>query len=334
MTDPARAVALEAFLAGLGWADAERLPLPADASFRRYVRLRKAGGTAMLMDAPPPMEDVRPYVAIARHLLALGLSAPRLDGVDVERGFVLLEDFGDDTYTRLLARGHDEAALYRLAAETLCALHAHPDAAAIDLPPYDAGRFIAEAMLLADWYLPAVTGAAPSAAQRATWAEAWEAVLPEALDVPRSLVLRDYHVDNLMLLPGRSGVAACGLLDFQDALIGPVTYDHASLVEDARRDVPPAVAAMVGDIFFGAHPPAVREALRRSSAILAAQRHAKVIGIFTRLAHRDGKPGYLRHLPRLWRLLESHLDGLPPVRRWLDAHLPRDVRRIPESRAA
>lgn len=327
-----RTAARDAFLATTGWQGATIDALPGDASFRRYFRLAGPKGRAMLMDAPPPQEDVRPFRDIAGILAALDLSAPRVLAGDADAGFLLLEDLGDDTYTRLIAAGHDEAALYRLAGDTLAALHDRFVLTAnTPVPPYDDAVFLREAALLTDWFLPEASGAPTTDATRADYLARWRAVLPLARDVPTSLVLRDYHIDNLMLLPERDGVRACGLLDFQDALIGPVTYDIVSLIEDARRDVSPAVADAVVTRYLAARPPRDREAFTRSLAILGAQRHAKVIGIFCRLLRRDGKPGYLRHLPRLWRLLEQRLahPALAPLRDWFDAAVPAARRGIP-----
>src|SRR5690606_16796580 len=155
--------------------------------------------------------------------------------------------------------------------------------------PYDEHRLVEEAMLLTDWYLPAVRAAPTAESVRAAYAEAWRAVLPAARGGPDTLVLRDYHVDNLMLLDGRKGVAACGLLDFQDAVIGPPAYDLVSLLEDARRDIDPRLAAAMMARYLAGMPEADPQALDRSCAVLGAQRHAKVIGIFTRLHRRDRK---------------------------------------------
>ena len=161
-------------------------------------------------------------------------------------------------------------------------------------------------------------------------------MLPLAALPAPTLVLRDYHVDNLMLLPGRDGVRGCGLLDFQDALSGPASYDLASLLEDARRDVPATLRAAMTERYLAAFPEIDGGAFRRSAAILAAQRNAKIIGIFTRLARRDGKPRYLRHIPRVWRLLENGLrePALRSIAGWPDLHLPAPVRRVPDTRSA
>ena len=321
-----------AFIAAAGWADATITALPGDASFRRYFRLAGHQGRTMLMDAPPPQEDVRPFQMIAAILAELDFSAPDIHAADPEAGFLLLEDLGDSTYTRLIAAGHDEAALYRLAGDTLAALHDRFEPARDRaVPPYSDAVFLREAALLTDWYLPEIAGAATPEAVRDDYLTRWAEVLQHARDVPASLVLRDYHIDNLMLLPDRDGVRACGLLDFQDALIGPVTYDIVSLIEDARRDVTPEVVDAVVERYLAAHPEIDRAAFERSLAILGAQRHAKVIGIFCRLMRRDGKPVYLKHLPRLWRLLERQLAHpvLAPLRDWFDTTIPPMLRGIP-----
>jgi N-acetylmuramate 1-kinase len=326
-----REAAIDAFLIGAGWEAARREKLPGDASFRRYVRLHLPEGSAMLMDAPPAHEDVRPFARIARHLASMGYSAPRLLAEDVDGGFLLLEDLGDATYTRELARGADERALYAMAVDLLIDLHRRADAVAHDIPPYDDARLLTEAALLIDWYMPAVTGAPVTEDARESYRAAWHAVLPRARRVPDTLVLRDYHVDNLMVVAGRGGLAACGLLDFQDAVIGPVSYDLVSLLEDARRDLAPGLADAMLARYLAAFPKLDPDAFRASYAILGAQRNAKIIGIFTRLCRRDGKPRYLAHIPRVWRLLEGDLahPALAPVRTWFDRHLPPERRVVP-----
>ena len=327
-----RDAAMRAFLAAAGWGGVAPVMLAGDASFRRYYRLADGNRRIVLMDAPPPFEDVRPYVAVAGLLRGLGLSAPEIYAEDAADGFLLIEDFGDDTYTRLLTGGADQTALYRLAVDTLVALHrAVGTAGTPALPPYDEGRLLAEAALLADWYAPAVLGAPLSAEVREDYLARWRAVLPLAA-LPATLVLRDYHVDNLMLLAGRADVRGCGLLDFQDAVCGPASYDLVSLIEDARRDVPAALGAAMIERYLAAFPELDRAEFLRSCAILAAQRNCKIIGIFTRLWRRDGKPSYLPHIARVWRLLEDGLrreTALRPVAAWLDRHLPPALRRPP-----
>jgi aminoglycoside/choline kinase family phosphotransferase len=325
------------FAAAHGWPGAAVAPLAADASFRRYFRICLAGRTAVVMDAPPAKEDIRPFVRLARHLVAMGYSAPRVLAADEAVGLALLDDLGDATFTRLLASGADEGALYTLATDLLIDLHRRPAAEAVPagLPPYDDRRLVDEAALLPDWFLPAV-GTAVAAAAREAYLASWRAVLPEARRVKATLVLRDFHVDNLMRVEGRKGIGACGLLDFQDAVAGPVTYDLVSLLEDARRDVPEALAAAMIARYRAAFPALDSAAFEASYAILGAQRHAKVIGIFTRLCVRDGKPGYLAHIPRVWRMLERALvhPALAPVAAWFDRHVPAAARRAPVRPAA
>jgi aminoglycoside/choline kinase family phosphotransferase len=291
----------------------------------------------VLMDAPPPQEDVRPYMRVAEMLRRLGLSAPKIYAEDRERGLLLIEDFGDDTYTRLLAAGGDETALYRLAIDTLIALHRAVAANGLpDLPPYDEARLLAEAALMVDWYAPAVLGAALPGVAREEYLRLWREPLREAARPGPTLVLRDYHVDNLMLLRDRPEIRGCGLLDFQDAVCGPAAYDLVSLLKDARRDVPPALRATMVERYLAAFPEIDRRAFARSAAILAVQRNCKILGIFTRLWRRDAKPQYLPHIPRVWRLIEEdlRLPVLAPIAAWLDRHLPPRLRRTPEARSA
>ena len=247
------------------------------------------------------------------------------------QGFLVIEDFGDATFTRRLAEGADERALYTLATDALIALHRHPGAAAVDVPPYDAAALQREADLLIDWFVPAVTGAPTPAAVAAEYRSVWRALYPLAGAAPPTLVLRDYHVDNLMELPGRAGVVACGLLDFQDALIGSPAYDLVSLVNDARRDISPALRNAMIARYLAAFPALDRESFLAAAAMLSAQRNCKIVGIFTRLMARDGKSVYLQHIPRVWRLLEADLvhPALAPLKVWLDGAIPPALRIAP-----
>ena len=328
-----RAAVIEAFLAAAGWPGVTPRPLAADASFRRYFRLVRDGESAVLMDAPPPHEDVRAFHQVQRLLCGLGFSAPRAIRVDETAGLMMLEDLGDRTFTRALADGIPEHGLYRLAVDLLIELHerfeARP-AGAAQQPPYDDERLLEEAALLVDWYLPAL-GRPPSAAARRAYLETWRKVFPAARRVPDTLVLRDYHVDNLMVIDGRNGIASCGLLDFQDAVLGPLTYDLVSLLEDVRRDVSPALVAEMRERYLDARRQIDRATFDASYAVLGAQRNAKIVGIFTRLCRRDGKPDYLQHIPRTWRLLEGDLahPALAPVKAWFDREIPPEARVVP-----
>lgn len=328
-----RAAALKAFLQHHGWAGAERRRLADDASFRCYDRLSRNGAPAVLMDAPPPQEDVRPFLRVARHLSGLGYSAPAILAADEDHGFLLLEDLGDDTFTRVLDSGGDAAALYGLAVDLLIDLHRRaPETVLFDgLPPYDRDMLMTEVDLLLDWYLPAVSGRTVSPVERQRWHAAWTPLIDTVMAAPRTLVLRDFHVDNLMHLPDRPGLAACGLLDFQGAVAGPAAYDLMSLLEDARRDVDPELAQSLLARYVTMTGQSQRDDFMTVYHILAAQRHAKVIGIFTRLDVRDGKKDYLRHIPRVWRLLEAALAHPPlaELERWLNTVIPADERTIP-----
>ncbi|MEQ8226925.1 MAG: phosphotransferase [Rhodospirillales bacterium] len=324
---------IDRFLDRHGWSGAARSVLAADASFRGYYRLDDGNRRAVLMDAPPPKEDVRPFVSIARHLIKMGLSAPEVFAEDPAAGLLLLEDLGDATYTRMLADGADAEALYACAVDVLIHIHDRPPETAVPraLPPYDERKLMEEACLLADWYLPAVMGHELDDDARQDYFEAWRQPLRQVLTQPKTLVLRDFHVDNLIWLPERSGIQRCGLLDFQDAVAGSPVYDLMSLLEDARREVDPVLTAHMLARYLAAFPDMDHDALGASYAILGAQRHAKVIGIFTRLSHRDEKPQYLSHIPHVWGMLERALahPALAEVKAWIDAAIPPENRIVP-----
>jgi aminoglycoside/choline kinase family phosphotransferase len=317
---------IAAFLERRGWGKATRMPLAGDASFRRYERLQLSGAAAVLMDAPPDKEDVCPFLAMAHYLTGFGYSAPNVIAAEAENGLVLLEDLGDDLFTRVLESGNNERALYAAAVDLLADLHRRP--APDDLPPYDDERLLAEAVLLTDWYIPALTGTPTAAPVRQTYIDIWRDLFPLARTGAEVMVLRDYHADNLMWLPERGGHARVGLLDFQDAVRGPAAYDLVSLLEDARRDVPPALAEEMVARYLAATG-ADEKGFRAAYAILGAQRNAKIVGIFTRLWKRDGKAIYLDFIPRVWGLLQRDLahPALAPIREWFDQAVPSEVRR-------
>ncbi len=323
-----RSAARHVFLDRAGWRNAEIALLAADASFRSYHRVIGGGRQAVLMDAPPPLESVEVFHRVQQILLDLGFSVPKPLAMDVAEGFLLLEDLGDRTFTRALAEGDDEEALYRLAVDVLIELHRKWRPGPDNPPDYSDQLLDDEALLLTDWYYEAVAGRPIDPAVRADYLAAWKSLWPRVRRVPRSLVLRDYHVDNLMTLAGRPGTAGCGLLDFQDAVCGEVTYDLVSLLQDARRDLSPGLEAAMIARYLAAFPELDQAAFAESYAILGAQRSAKIIGIFTRLNRRDGKQGYLRHIPRVWRLLAADLQhpALKEVRDWFDRELPAPLR--------
>ena len=308
------------FLARHGWAGAEIRPLAGDASFRRYFRVHDGARTAVLMDAPPEHEDSRPFLAIGGHLLRLGFAAPAPLAVDLDQGLILLEDFGDDRVTPVLERDPGrETEVYAQAIDLLADLHRHP---APVVQPYSEAELLREVRLFPEWYLKAAGRSEPPGYD-AAWAGIWPLVTTAA----PVLTLRDYHADNLMLLD-RPGRQRLGLLDFQDALAGHPAYDLVSLLQDARRDVPPDLEAAMLERYLAAAGIADEASFRAAYEALGAQRNTKILGIFTRLRDRDGKAGYVERHPRLWRHLERNLahPALAPVRDWFDAHVPAALR--------
>jgi hypothetical protein len=329
-----------------------------DASSRSYERLalgdRLASGerNLILMNAPrrpdgPPVrnglpysaiahlaEDVRPFVAMGRALRERGFSAPQIHAADLDDGFLLLEDLG----TECVVAGDPPAPIeerYAAAVDVLARLHQEtlppvlPVAPNVDytLPPYDLDALLIEIELLPDWYVPHRGGSLGPEA-RAEFLALWRTALARALDAPPTWVLRDYHSPNLIWLPEREGVQQVGIIDFQDALMGPAAYDVVSLLQDARVDVPSSIEiALLGRYAkarLTADPSFVPAQFAELYVVLGAQRATKILGIFARLDRRDGKPQYLRHLPRIWRYLRRSLQhhSLAELRDWYDTHVP------------
>ncbi len=318
------------FLAASGWDAAQRGLLAGDASFRRYDRLTLNGRTAVLMDAPPPMENVGPFINVASLLGGLGFSTPRILAQDHARGLLLLEDLGDDTYTSLLRQGRDERALYELATDALIEVRRRVPASALEtLPVFNGARCLCEVSLLLDWYWPAIKGAPAPDVVRREFEAAWRAVLPGMWQAGRTITLFDFHVDNLLVLPGRTGFQACGLLDFQDAVAGPAPFDLASLLEDVRRQVKQDLANAMVDRYLAGNPGLDEAGFRSAYAVSAAQRNTRIAGTFTRLLKRDSKPNYQRFMTRVWELLQEDIahPALAPVRAWFDEHLAPAERR-------
>ena len=318
-----------AFLKGAGFGAAQLAPLPSDASARRYTRLLGGPRPALLMEAPPP-EDTRPFIAIAGHILGLGLSAPEIIAADPAAGLVLLEDFGDAAHAALLDAGAPAPALYAEAAETLAALH--EAAPPPGLPAWDAAAMArATAATFLDWWWPAMMGSPPGDDLRAGLHDALRAMLMPFAST-QGFVHRDYFPANLMRLEARAGARRTGLLDFQDAGLGHPAYDLVSLVQDARRDVAKAARDAALERYFAARPGLVRDDFTAAMAACAAQRHLRVAALWVRLSRRDNKPHYLVHGPRCWRLLAEALEhpATAPLRLWLDDALPRHLRRNPD----
>jgi tRNA threonylcarbamoyl adenosine modification protein YjeE len=347
-----RIAALRRFLDQAGFGDAERQRMQGDASTRTYEHLSINSRHAILMNAPrrpdgPPVrhglpysaiahlaEDVKPFVALAQGLRTRGFSAPEIYAADIEAGFLILEDLGFGG----IVEGEPPQPIeecYGVAVDVLVALHSQdlpgilPVTGDIDyrLPRYDMDAFMIEAELLLDWYLPRA-GIAIADAARDAFTALWREALRAAVEAEPTWVLRDFHSPNLLWLPRRHGIARLGLLDFQDALMGPAAYDLASLLQDARVDISEALEiALLGryakarrniDGNFGA-PEFIK-----LYAILAAQRASKILGIFARLDQRDAKPQYLRHIPRVWGYLQRSLahPALAPLVEWYGGNVP------------
>jgi N-acetylmuramate 1-kinase len=347
-----RLAIIRQFLADQGLGDAPREHVQGDASTRAYERITHEGRKFVLMNAPrrpdgPPVrgglpysaiahlaEDVRPFVAMSRGLRDRGLSAPHVYAANLADGLLLLEDLGAEA----VVAGDPPTPMeerYAAAVDVLVALHTQklPDTLSIapgldhHLPLYDIDAFLIEAELLLDWYIPHRGGALSNTA-RSDFTALWRAALKSAYDKPPTWVLRDYHSPNLLWLPDREGIARVGVLDFQDAMLGPAPYDLVSLLQDARVDVPDqmeitllgryAKARLAADKDFQTNP------FVQLYVTLGAQRATKILGIFARLDRRDGKPQYLRHLPRIWRYLRRSLihPALDDLKAWYDTNVP------------
>ncbi len=312
------------FLARHGHGMAELKRLPSDASARSYIRLQGTG--QLLMEDRTDPKGFAAFIRLARHLAALGLSAPRVFGADPAVGLALIEDFGTGTYGTLLKGGHDEAALYALAIDALLHLHHHPDAVAITVPPYDMTLLLKEVSVFSDWFVPAFNPEVDTARFDRTFRALWTRAFAPLDGHNTALVLRDFHIDNLMLLDSRSGVQSCGLLDFQDAVTGSAEYDLVSLLQDARRDLAAGLETKILHRYIAAAPPSAgpgREITHRYH-LLGAQRHTRLAGQFLRLNQRDGKPGYLAFMPRVLRQMQAALKDahLHEIEDFIDTTLP------------
>lgn len=319
MTPPASALG---FLTRAGWDDAQILPLAGDASFRRYFRVIADRGNAVLMDAPPPQEDPRPFIAVAEWLVNQGYSAPHIFAVDLDAGLVLIEDFGGNRMREALdADPSQERALYSGVVELLVDIAKQP---AMKIAPYSMADYRRELGLFLEWYCPAV-GVQPDAA---SYWNLWDTLLAPVVAAQATpvTVLRDYHAENIMLLDGRNGLDRFGLLDFQDALAGHPAYDLVSMLQDARRTVPPSLELEMLRHYQSLAKPS--EGFEAAYHILGVQRNLKILGIFTRLWKRDNKPRYRAFQSRVWAYVDRSLQhpSLAPVQKWMDANVPEQKR--------
>jgi hypothetical protein len=279
-------------------------------------------------------------MALTGFLRGLGLSAPEIYAADIQNGFLLLEDMGDIRVSqRLISHPEDERPLYEQAIDILAHVQAVgpveslpiPGAEPYALPPYDLKELEREVALLPDWFAEAGLGKKLDDAARTQYFDLWRPLLNEVASARSCIVLRDYHVDNLMCLPERSYYEGLGLLDYQDALLGHPAYDLVSLLEDARRDVPKALRAAMLNHYLEVSDGVDLPTLKHHFNILGAQRNAKIIGIFARLSRRDSKHAYLEMIPRVWTLLEEDLDrlGASGLTAWLNDHAPKEWRGRP-----
>ena len=329
--DGKRNLLARTFLDAAGWENAATSPLAGDASNRRYLRIAGQAGEAVLMDAPPERgEDTTPFVAVTEWLLEQGYSAPRILASDAEAGFLLIEDLGDDLFARYLER-HPEAErkLYEAAVDLLvdCAGRDVPatiGSAGLPLMPYDMDVLEREAMLLVEWWLPAATGTPVAQKVAGEYRALVRTAFAPVADAREVLVQRDYHAENLLWLPERDGLARVGLLDYQDALAGHPAYDLVSLLEDARRDTSLDLQRTMVERYLSARPELDAPMFCRDYALLGAQRNLKIVGIFSRLCMRDGKPSYLGLIPRVWNhlMLDLSHPELSDLSDWLRKHVP------------
>lgn len=349
--------AIRTFLNTTPWANATRIFLEGDASFRRYETLEGRGAPMVLMDMParpdgPVVRDGKPYSAIAHlaediravvavnaELCRRGYAAPVTAACDLAQGLAVIEDLGRNVYGRMRVAGEDMTAPMRAATAVLADMAASswPESVAIPgggiyhVPPYDEPAQMIEVDLLPSWFWPSVHGNQIPPDILAEFETLWRQLLPHTQRAPRVWTLRDYHSPNLLWIPERDGLRRVGLIDTQDAVLGHPAYDVASLLQDARVDIPADEAATLYRHYMDlrrAEPNFDRDDFELSYAILGAQRATKILGIFARLSRRDGKHGYLQHVPRVSRYLEQGLAHpmLSGLRAWFDCHLPQAAR--------
>lgn len=299
-------------------------PFVGDASPRKYFRL--GGRNLLLMEDLTDPVGFAAFLRLSDHLNGLGLSAPRVFAADPSSALALIEDFGDTTYATCLAAGHDEEVLYQLAVDALLHLHHNPAGKNVFQPVYDMDVHLTELTTFSEWFAPAVAPDLDIAAFNAAFLDIWRNTLAPVATRFDTLVLRDFHIDNLMLLEDRKGIARCGLLDFQDGILGPCEYDLLSLLQDARRDLSYGLESKLLDYYCTNAPSylGTQQEIHHRYALLGAQRHARILGVFVRLCQRDGKPRYLSFIPRVLRQFQTALKdaGLTGISTYLDTALP------------
>lgn len=318
---------IDAFLINNGWSGAKRVKLAGDASFRKYERIFLGNQRAVLMDAPPDKEDIRPFMKIAKALLSIKLSAPGIIASDETNGLLLLEDLGDDLFARVLEKQQSlEVELYLAAADVLVQLYMHAqDADYNGLPVFDTKKMLQQVALLPEWFLPLASGQKTPESLKNAYLEIWGSVLAKIPDLRRVTVLYDFHAENLIWLPDRKGAARAGLLDFQDAMLGSPAYDMVSFLEDARRDVPAETVAKIIDYYLK-QTGIARDDFMAAYKLMGAQRNCRIVGTFARLAVRDGKERYLSYMPRVWTHVANDLAHplLAPVKDWIEKNVKQE----------
>lgn len=325
-----RAPARDAFLACIGWAGSVIEPVGADCAFRRYVRLRRRGGgqSVILMEAVPdghekatPGHKISDFVRIGRYLRAQGLFPPEIYEADEAEGYVLLEDFGAVSFKDALDSGVAADNLYGLATDILVRLRAL-DYSDINLPDYYSSHVHTGRRRLIDWYAPCALRRVNLDGLVEDYLAVWDDIERSLPPVPRGFLHIDYHFENLMWRPDQDGLARAGLLDFQGAMSGPVPYDLANLLEDARVDVPAELRQAMMTRFCASMDAEEKALFKSWYRVLATQFHCRVAGQFIKLALQHGKPQYLAHLPRVQHYIESGLNDpvLAPLQKWLAAH--------------
>ncbi len=295
--------------------------LPADASSRTYYRTYTNDKSYIIMDSPPASEPVNEFIKVAKHLKKQGFYPPEIYEIDEDKGFLMLEDFKDDTFYKLLNENYPKLKLYKLATDTLIQMHKNSMMTALNIAPYDTAAYLREVELFSDWYYQWVMEKELTPKLKSQWMQLWVTALNEIPPHNTTLVLRDFHAGNLMLIK-RDGVDICALLDFQDALIGHIGYDLLSLLEDIRLDVPKPIR----DECYNNYKTEMRlgDDFDKTYTILSAQRHAKVLGIFIRLLKRDNKNGYLKYMPRTAKLFKETIEApyLKNIKQWVEENMP------------
>ncbi|MBE6449154.1 MAG: aminoglycoside phosphotransferase [Alphaproteobacteria bacterium] len=303
--------------------------LPSDASFRHYARINDGKKSYIFMDAPPP-EIPEQFALVAQILCENGLSAPEIYSTDFENGFILLEDFGNKDYSSMLSAGFNEKELYKTAVDALIQVSKIKKMDGI--PLYDRNWLFEGLSVFCDWFIPHATGEKLSSKELKSFEKIWDNLFNSIQDAPFGLVLNDFHMNNMMYLE-RKEHQICGLLDFQDARIGPLAYDMVSFIEDARRsELPEDLKEYLFARYLENNPTYPKDLFMKSYHIMAVKRHLRVIGVFVRLKARDGKGKYLKHINHVWKLLENHLD-LPYMndfKTWLDINVPKAYRKCPD----